>query len=257
MSQAKSKLRILLVTEADPLYVINFFDVFFAEYPRDEFEIVGLTVQKAFHESKLKTAKRILKFYGPVDFCRLLTRFAVTKLSGRSIEKLGVAASIPLIETSSVNDPAYLERLRGLKLDAVVSVAAPEIFKAGILSIPRLGCVNIHNGKLPKYRGMMPNFWQLLEGERSSSMTIHEMVERLDAGRVIAEREFPLHQKDSLDRVIVGTKREGARFMIETLRELAAGSTNPTPLDMSIARYYKFPKPEDVAKFRALGHRMI
>lgn len=257
MSQSKSKLRILLVTEADPLYVINFFDVFFAEYPRDEFEIVGLTVQKAFHESKLKTAKRILKFYGPVDFCRLLTRFAVTKLSGRSIEKLGVAASIPLFETSSVNDPAYLERLRGLKLDAVVSVAAPEIFKAGILSIPRLGCVNIHNGKLPKYRGMMPNFWQLLEGERSSSMTIHEMVERLDAGRVIAEREFPLHQKDSLDRVIVGTKREGARFMIETLRALAAGSTNPTPLDMSIARYYKFPKPEDVAKFRALGHRMI
>lgn len=257
MSDGRTKLRILLVTEADPLYVINFFDVFFAEYPRDEFEIVGLTVQKAFHESKLKTAKRILKFYGPLDFCRLLARFAATKLSGRSIEKLGVAAGVPVIDTASVNDPAYLARLRDLRLDAVVSVAAPEIFKAGILSIPRLGCVNIHNGKLPKYRGMMPNFWQLLERERSSSMTIHEMVERLDAGRVIAVKEFPLHEKDSLDRVIVGTKREGARFMIETLRALAAGTTTPTPLDMSIAQYYKFPKPEDVAKFRALGHRMI
>ena len=36
-------MRVLFITEDDPLYVIHFFDVFFDEYPRDEFEVVGIT----------------------------------------------------------------------------------------------------------------------------------------------------------------------------------------------------------------------
>ena len=89
------KLKLVFVTEDDPLYVIRFFEVFFDEYPKDEIEIVGVSVQEAFHEPKWKTAKRIFRFYGPIDFCRLLARYFKVKLRGDSIVKLAKEKGLP------------------------------------------------------------------------------------------------------------------------------------------------------------------
>jgi len=136
-------------------------------------------------------------------------------------------------------------------------VAAPEIFRKGILDAARLRCINIHSGRLPKYRGMMPTFWQLLHGEERATVTVHDMAEKLDAGAVLATLDVELRQPDSLDRVITETKRAGARLMIEVLRKIADGSVKATPLDMTAARYFKFPTSTDTKAFRAKGHRLL
>lgn len=251
------KLRLLFVTEDDPLYVIRFFEVFFDEYPRDQIEIVGVSVQEAFHEPIWKTARRMLRFYGPVDFVRLCFRYVGVKLRGDSIAKLAQAKGLPLVACGSVNDPAYIERVREINPDVVASVAAPEIFKKGILGVPALGCINIHSGKLPIYRGMMPNFWQLLHGEKHAVVTVHEMVEKLDAGGILGTLEWPLEARDSLDRVITGTKRDGARLMLDVLLKMKRGEATATPLDMTGKKYFSFPKPADVKAFRQRGHRML
>lgn len=257
MSDAAGKLRVLFVTEDDPLYVIRFFEVFLDEYPADEFDLIGITVDEAFHEPIWKTARRMLSFYGPVGFVRLCARFAMCKLKRTSIERLANSRGVVSVPCTSVNDPAYVERAKALEPDVIVSVAAPEIFRKGILGAARLGCVNIHSGRLPVYRGMMPNFWQLARGEETAVVTVHEMVEKLDAGRILGTLEFPLKDRDTLDRVIVGTKQEGARLMINVLRAMHRGETEPRELDMSEAMYFSFPKPADVREFRARGHRLL
>lgn len=257
-SSARRPLRVMIITEDDPLYVVKFFEVFLAQVP-SSIDIVGITVSRAFHEPMHKTARRILRFYGMVDFSRLLWRWGVAKLLGRGIGASARTANVQLIEAASVNDASYLERLQALKIDVLVSVAAPEIFRAPLLSVPALGCLNIHSGRLPQYRGMMPTFWQLKNGESVATITIHEMAEKLDAGGVIATREFPVAQADRLDRVITGTKREGARLMLQTLTDIATSGKFPEgqPLDMTQARYYRFPASEDVRAFRARGHKLL
>jgi methionyl-tRNA formyltransferase len=256
-AQTTHKPRILVITEDDPLYVINFFDVFFSEWPKHEMELVGVCVQHAFHESKLKTAKRIWNFFGPIDFFPLLFRYGMAKLSGRSIGKLAGKHGFNELDIESVNSADFIQKAQQMNLDVIVSVAAPEIFKKEILSVPKLGCINIHSGRLPQYRGMMPNFWQLLNGESHACVTVHEMVPKLDAGAIVDTLEFPLKPKDSLHRVITETKREGARLMIRTLRKLVSGTSTRTELDMAKAKYYKFPAPADVKQFRARGHTML
>jgi len=251
------KLKLVFVTEDDPLYVIRFFDVFFAEYPTDQIEIVGVSVQEAFHEPKWKTAKRIFNFYGPIDFFRLLARYFRVKIRGDSIVKLARSKGLPIVDCASVNDPDYIARLKELEPDVVASVAAPEIFKKGILGVPKLGCINIHSGRLPIYRGMMPNFWQLLHGEKDAVVTVHEMVEKLDAGGILGTLQWPLKTNDSLDRVITGTKQDGARLMMDVILQMKAGESTATPLDMSDKKYFSFPKSKDVKAFRKRGHRMI
>lgn len=251
------KLRVLFVTEDDPLYVIEFFKVFFVEYPRDRLDVIGITIVDAFHEPIWKTANRMLNFYGFIDFIRLSFRFVLAKLRGRSIGKVAVDHSIDLIDAKSVNATSYINMATDLSPDVVVSVAAPEVFKKPFLDVPKVKCINIHSGRLPVYRGMMPNFWQLLHGEPHATITIHEMAEQLDAGGVIATHDFPLRTHDSLDRVIVGTKQEGARLMMKVLVDYANDAVQVTPLDMQNASYFSFPTSKDVKALRERGHTML
>ncbi len=104
---------------------------------------------------------------------------------------------------------------------------------------------------------MMPNFWQMLHGEAEATVTVHEMAERLDAGDVLATAAVAVRPRDSLDRVIRETKRQGARLVIEVLQQIAAGEARPQPVDMSDAAYFSFPGPRDVKAFRKRGHRLL
>jgi len=254
---SQDRLRVLFITEDDPIYVIQFFRVFFAEYPQERLDVIGITIVEAFHEPMWKTASRMLKFYGLIDFIRLSFRFVGAKLRRQSIASLANQCGIELIPAQSVNAKPYIQTAEQLVPDVVVSVAAPEIFSRDMLDVPRMTCINIHSGQLPVYRGMMPNFWQLLHGEASATITIHEMAEKLDAGGIIATKDFPLRKKDSLDRVIIGTKQEGARLMVQVLLDYADGNINISPLDMSNASYFSFPTKKDVSELRQRGHTML
>jgi methionyl-tRNA formyltransferase len=250
-------LRVLFITEDDPLYVIEFFDSFLDAYPRERLQVAGITVSRAFNESRLATARRVLRLYGVVDFTRLAARFAAAKVRGRSIESLARRSAIPLLPAESVNDPEYMHRVREMAPDVIVSVAAPEIFGAELLDSAAIGCVNIHSGRLPTYRGMMPVFWQMLNSEQHVTVTVHEMAAQLDAGAVLGTVELPILPADRLSRLMIEGKREGARLLIRVLGELAQGATSPKGLDMEQASYFSFPGPAEARELRALGHSLV
>jgi methionyl-tRNA formyltransferase len=251
------RLRILFVTEDDPLYVIRLFEVFFREYPRETLEVCGITIDRPFHEPPWKTLSRMLRFYGLAGVVRLTGRYARARLSGRSIGRLAAEHGIPMVPAQSVNAPEYVQAVHGIAPDVIVSVAAPEIFRKDLLRTPRLGCINIHSGRLPVYRGMMPTFWQMMRGEREITVTVHEMAEVLDGGKILGTMAVPLTPRDTLDRVITETKQQGARLLIDVLDQIRRGESVGVPVDMSGASYFSFPKREHVAEFRQRGHRLI
>jgi methionyl-tRNA formyltransferase len=199
----------------------------------------------------------MLRFYGYRDVIRQGLRFISARVRRDSINALAASNGVPVVSTRSVNDPEFIQRLRATAPDVIVSVAAPEIFLPDLLNVPRLGCINVHSGRLPNYRGMMPTFWQMLRGEQAITITVHKMADKLDAGDVLATQSFPLKRSDSLDRVIKATKREGARLLMRVLRDIQKGQVRPVPLDMAGAGYFSFPKPSDVREFRRRGHRLL
>ena len=251
------RLRVLFVTEDDPLYVIRFFEVFLRDYPAETIEVCGITIDRPWHEPIWKTLRRLIGLYGLSGVARLGTRFLRARVSGRSIASLAAQRSIPMVPATSVNAPDYVAEVRRLAPDVIVSVAAPEIFRADILRVPRLGCINIHSGRLPVYRGMMPTFWQMLHGEPAVTVTVHEMAERLDAGAVLGTAAVPIAPKDSLDRVITVSKQVGARLLIQVLEQVRLGATSRAPLDMAGASYFSFPAEQHVREFVKRGHRLL
>ena len=249
-------LHVLIITADDPIYVPHFFEALIPALPAT-IKIVGVTALPTFNESIFLSAKRVLGLYGPIDFARLCLRYASARVSGHSVLRIMEKAGIARIETLSVNSGNYLRRVAELKPDVIVSVASPEIFKPDLLSLPRLGCFNVHSGQLPAYRGMMPVFWQLLAGETTAVVTVHEMVEAIDEGRVVDTVKVPLRQNDRLARAMIATKHAGAELLIDVLERLYHGHVSfrdTSPLDNC---YRSFPRPEDARVFRERGHRML
>ena len=113
---------------------------------------------------------------------------------GRS-RKLGVSkvkeiaclkySSVKLFQPEKASDPLFLESLQALNADLFVVVAYGQILSQKLLSIPPLGCINIHASLLPKYRGAAPIQRCLMNGDSQTGVCIQKMVKQLDAGAVI------------------------------------------------------------------------
>jgi methionyl-tRNA formyltransferase len=260
--------RILIITQNDPFYVRLFFETFFKEYtPMGD--IRGVVIAPAMGKKSVKKLiRQMYDFYGPVDFVRMGLRYAWHKACDllsrviplrrfHSISQVCQHYHVPVSACTNLNAEEFLDGLRRMELDLIVSVAAPQIFKESLIKIPRHGCINIHHAKLPQYRGMMPNFWQMLNGEKTVGITIHRISAGIDNGEILLQKETPILNGESLDSIIQRTKTLGGQFMIEAIDGFKRRSLTPLPNPSKDSTYFSFPTKHDVAEFRRRGHRML
>jgi len=264
----KVDFNILFVTEENPFYVRLFFEEFFERYEKLR-EVKGIVVCKPLGKrTRKELVVQALNFYGLLDFARMGVKYGALKAlehlpawcnGGRcfSLDRLCRRYGIDVIRESNIHSEHMLEKIRRMDLDLIVSVAAPVIFRKKLLDIARLGCINIHSSKLPQYRGMMPNFWQLYHGEMLAGITIHEMNEKIDEGRIILQRELDILPGETLDSLIKRSKRLGAELMVEALMRLRSGSVSYQGNRVEEGSYYSFPSREDVKGFRRRGGRIM
>ncbi len=96
-------------------------------------------------------------------------------------EKLAREAGIPIYKFKSMNSEEALKLVREHQIDLVVNMRTRCIYKRPILQAPKFGCLNIHHGLLPDFRGTLCDLYALSEG-RPAGFSIHHMVEKVDAG---------------------------------------------------------------------------
>lgn len=253
---------VVAVTQDDPFFTGRFFESFLATAQGGRVRLLEIVLLRNFNESRIALLKRFQRLYGTIDLMRLLARYGQARLGDllgkpRSVEALAARAGVPVRPLASINDEAYLRTLGERNVDVLLSVSAPEIFRAGALhATPH--AINIHNGKLPFYRGMMPTFWALLHDEPEVTITVHTMVEKLDAGMVLAEYRVPITPRDSQFDLSARAKEIAGHEVAQLLARLDTSEWPvPTTVDMSQKRYFKFPTPADVAALRAKGKRML
>jgi len=261
-------LKILFITQEDPFYVRLFFEEFLANYPHRD-EIAGVVIAPTMGNKGLfNLVRQMYAFYGPVDFVRMGLRFVYYKLMNRltrvwrtrrfySIRQVCEHYRVPVLETTNINDATFLTSIGSMGVDLIISVAAPQIFRDALLSVPKQGCINIHNAKLPKYRGMLPNFWQMYYGEKAVGTTIHRINAKLDDGDILLQRESPIETGETLEALIRRTKRFGARLMIEAVQDIREGRIQPLANNAAEATYFSFPTKAQVREFKAMGYRLI
>jgi len=264
-------MRIIFFTQDDPFYVKIFFDEFFSHYKSLD-EIKAIVISKPMgKKSFFDLAKQMYSFYGLVDFVRVGSKFVFYKLMSRrkltkpksatiprtySVKQTAQLYGIEVIEHTDLNSDDFLSLIKQYEADLFISVASPIIFKKDLINMPNLDCINIHNAPLPKYRGMLPNFWQLYHGEKEAGITIHRINDGIDAGDIVEQRFVPIEETDSLDNLIVKTKHLGAHLMLEAIEKLRKGIVSSREMPKG-GSYFRFPTRKDVNELKMRGYRIF
>jgi methionyl-tRNA formyltransferase len=155
-------------------------------------------------------------------------------------------AYVPLYQPRDVNDPRFVDLVRGLRPDVCVSMYFGKLFKAPLLSLPPQGCVNVHNSLLPLYRGQAPSIWTVANGDTVTGQTMHYLDEGMDTGDVIAQKSCPVTPEDTGHTVGAKLEDLGVELFEEAFPLVLADKAPRTPQDGSRATVCRSPRPTDL-----------
>ena len=162
-----------------------------------------------------------------------------------SLADLAREHDIPCYFPEDVNQEKWLDLIRSLKPDIVLSCYFRQMIKQDILDAPRLAAVNLHGSLLPKYRGRCPVNWQLVFGEKKSGVTLHHMVVKADAGDIVGQKEVDVGPRDTA-LTLFGKLEDAADDVLRTyIPRLLDGTAPRIKQDHSQATYFGGRRPED------------
>ena len=105
---------------------------------------------------------------------------------------------IPFFQTQNINkEDDFLSKISHEDIDLIIVLAFAQFLGSKILQLPKLGCFNIHTSLLPKYRGAAPIQYALLNGDKSTGVSIQRMVKKMDAGNIVHEKEVSISDSET------------------------------------------------------------
>ena len=97
------------------------------------------------------------------------------------------------------HDHEIIAALRERKVDLVCLAGYMRILSHEFIEAYRGRILNIHPSLLPLFPGLEPQQQALEHGAKSSGCTVHFVDETLDGGPIIAQREVPVHEDDTVE----------------------------------------------------------
>lgn len=137
------------------------------------------------------------------------------------------------------------EFVKDLKPDLILTMAYGQIIPQGLLDIPRLGCLNIHGSILPKYRGAAPIQRAIIEGETRTGVTLMEMIDKMDAGKMFAFEECEITLEDNYTSLCDKIVDCGVRVVRNNLVKYLEGNLPGVEQDETKVTFADKIKPED------------
>ncbi len=118
---------------------------------------------------------------------------------------------IPLYQVENINrEDEILSTLENKNIDFILVLAFAQFLGSRILKLPRLGCFNIHTSILPKYRGAAPIQYALLNGDKTTGVSIQKMVKEMDAGDLVHFHELAISPTETGGQLYTRLKFQSA-----------------------------------------------
>jgi methionyl-tRNA formyltransferase len=180
-------------------------------------------------------------------------------LAGASGAELSVAAEAalradPRVELVGVAvERIDASELRSARPDILVSAAHSYLIRSEELDIPSLGCVGIHPGMLPRYRGSYPLWWALKNGEPEVGLTLYRLGKGIDDGPILRQAVVVVHRGDTFASLYGRVVREVPKlvsWLLDTVAETGALPAG-TPQDHRLATVVRTPGRAERAIWRA------
>jgi methionyl-tRNA formyltransferase len=174
-----------------------------------------------------------------------------------SLRSVAEVYKIPFYKIDKVSGMEFQALIDQFNPELLISLSCPQIVGKKIRDRFPTGCINVHGARLPRYRGLMPAFWVLRNGETATATTVHDLGEKLDNGDILIQREVSISPDDTWDSLVRKTKAAGAKALVAAVSAIKDGSVQRKPNLEEDAIYYSFPTARDREAFLLAGRRFF
>ena len=260
-------MKIIFLTQKDSLYIPEFFKIVCKELKGNIVCIVACPPM-GLNSGSLKGYIKYFQHFGMRGTFIIGMRVLKAKLWSclslkgpegpfYSIEQVAKVFSVPYYEITQIEDRNFYALLDRYQPDFLASISFTQIIGKNIRDRFSMGCVNLHNGPLPRYRGILPTFWVLRNGEKKTAATVHDLDEKLDDGDILVQHEISIDEEETWDSLMRKTKAASAYALLEAVQHIKAGTVNRKSNPEEDATYFSFPTASDRRAFLATGRRFF
>ncbi len=151
------------------------------------------------------------------------------KLCAPPVKVCAKKHGIPVYQPDRLRDSDAEAVIKRINPDIIVVAAYGQILPESILSLPRLGCVNIHASLLPKLRGAAPIQWAIYNGDKVTGITTMKMAKGLDTGDILEQLPTEIGESETADSLHDRLATLGSELILSTLDKMENGSIIPRP----------------------------
>jgi UDP-4-amino-4-deoxy-L-arabinose formyltransferase/UDP-glucuronic acid dehydrogenase (UDP-4-keto-hexauronic acid decarboxylating) len=162
-----------------------------------------------------------------------------------SVANLAWSHNLPVHYAEDMDAKTLYNLVRHLQPEMILSFYYRNIIPSKILNQARLGGLNLHGSLLPKYRGRAPANWVLINDEKKTGITLHEMIAKPDAGCIVAQREIPIEPRETIKTLYDKMVKQTRELLKEWYPKIEQGDYPRVVQDESQASYYGRRKAED------------
>jgi methionyl-tRNA formyltransferase len=161
------------------------------------------------------------------------------------VKEAALELGLHVYQPETIKSESAQEFLKRVAPDAVVIIAYGQIIPARLLTIPRLGWLNLHASLLPRYRGAAPIHWAIANGETITGLTTMQIDAGMDTGPTLLRREVEIGPDETAPELAARLSAIGAGLIAETLLQFNRGEISPAPQDAKGVSYAPILKKED------------
>jgi methionyl-tRNA formyltransferase len=153
------------------------------------------------------------------------------------VKLAALEAGLPVLQPERPVGDVFCAGLRHLRLDLGVVVAYGHILRPEVLSIPRLGMINVHASLLPRWRGAAPIAWSLLHGDTETGVSVMQMEAGLDSGPVLLRMHTAIADGETGGELSERLADLGAAALGDAMDRIAHGGVIGETQDHAAATY--------------------
>src|SRR5216683_422475 len=166
-------------------------------------------------------------------------------VSSSPVKEAALEIGLHVYQPETIKSESSQEFLKRVAPDAVVIIAYGQIVPARLLTIPRLGWLNLHASLLPCYRGAAPIHWAIANGETVTGLTTMQIDAGMDTGPTLLRREVEIGPDETAPELAARMSAIGAELMAESLLQFDRGEFSPVPQNEKNASYAPILKKEN------------
>ena len=171
------------------------------------------------------------------------------KITFSPVKECALQHGLPVAQPQQIRkDEEFMQELEALEPDFIVVAAFGQLLPERVLNAPKYDCINVHGSLLPKLRGAAPMQYSILQGDKTTGVTIMQLDEGLDTGDILMVQPVDIGPEETSGQLFDRVAAVGAETLCRCIEEIAAGRAVPTPQDHEKATLAP-PLTKEMARF--------